>query len=460
MLRSVLGFALVASLSLPALAATRTVGNGKEFAAPCAAIAAADAGDVIEIDAGTYARDMCAINKRGLTLRGVGGRPIVDAQGGGFGGKGIWVVSADDVTIENLELRNAAVPDKNGAGIRQEGANLTVRDVVFRDNQNGILAGDNPNSTITIEGCEFVGNGAGDGQSHNLYINHVQKLVFRGNWTHQAKVGHLLKSRAAESLIEANRITGEEGTSSYELEFPNGGFTIVRGNVIEQGPNTENPAILSYGAEGAHARNPSHDLIVSHNTFVNHRNGSTTFVRVADAMLDGELHILNNIFSGSGTVSNATVTEIGSCTTPTFVDAVSFDFHQAAGSACLDNGSADLDERARPTLQYVHPTSTEGRVFVGAPDPGAFELGGGVPPGSSSSGGSSSGGTAPGGSSSGATGSSGALGASGSSGASGDAAADDDTEGDDGCGCHTSSSPVSGLMLFFGALLLLRRRPS
>src|SRR5450432_1944974 len=138
-------------------AATRAVGPGKTYAKPCAAIAAAQDGDLIEIDAGTYAGDVCAIARSGLTLRGVGGRAHLDAAGAAYGGKGTWVIQGANTTVENLELSGAKVPDMNGAGIRQEGAGLVVRNCYFHDNEDGILSGGG--GDIVIEGSEFANNG-------------------------------------------------------------------------------------------------------------------------------------------------------------------------------------------------------------------------------------------------------------------------------------------------------------
>src|SRR6185436_16623544 len=138
--------------------ATRTVGPGKTYAKPCAAIAAAQDSDVIEIDAaGDYAGDVCAIARSNLTLRGVGGRAHIDAAGKAYGGKGIWVIQGANTTVENIELSGAKVPDLNGAGIRQEGAGLVVRNCVFHDNEDGILSGSG--GEILIEGSEFANNG-------------------------------------------------------------------------------------------------------------------------------------------------------------------------------------------------------------------------------------------------------------------------------------------------------------
>src|SRR5687767_9999190 len=64
-----LAIALVPAASL---GATLQVGPGKTYAKPCAAFAAAADGDTIEIDAGRYDGDVCAIARNDLTIRGVG----------------------------------------------------------------------------------------------------------------------------------------------------------------------------------------------------------------------------------------------------------------------------------------------------------------------------------------------------------------------------------------------------
>src|SRR4051812_20893380 len=73
---------LLASAFGSATAATLTVGPGKTYAAPCAAIVRAAAGDIIEITGGTtYSGDVCTVAASNLTIRGVNGRPRIDAAG-------------------------------------------------------------------------------------------------------------------------------------------------------------------------------------------------------------------------------------------------------------------------------------------------------------------------------------------------------------------------------------------
>ncbi|HST77601.1 MAG TPA: right-handed parallel beta-helix repeat-containing protein, partial [Verrucomicrobiae bacterium] len=205
------------------LGATLQVGPGKQYAKPCDAIAAASAGDTIEIDSSVvYSGDVCGWTTDNLTIRGVGGgRAHIDAAGLNSQGKGTWVISGKNTVIENIEFSGAAVPDQNGAGIRAQGDNLTIRNCYFHDNQEGILTDASATSTILIEFSEFGHNGFGDGQSHNLYIGNIAKLIFRYNYSHHANVGHLLKSRAAQNVITYNRLSDEAtGNSSYQIDLP------------------------------------------------------------------------------------------------------------------------------------------------------------------------------------------------------------------------------------------------
>src|SRR6202162_2075394 len=106
-------------VSATANAAVLQVGPGKPFATPCAAIAAASDGDIIQIDTSiTYSGDVCAWSTNNLTITEVGGgRAVVNAAGRNSQGKAIWVIQGNNTTVENIEFTGATVPDLNGAGI-------------------------------------------------------------------------------------------------------------------------------------------------------------------------------------------------------------------------------------------------------------------------------------------------------------------------------------------------------
>jgi Abnormal spindle-like microcephaly-assoc'd, ASPM-SPD-2-Hydin len=380
-----LSFAILAfaALSLPARAAILQVGPGKQFATPCAAIAAAAAGDTIQIDSSiAYVGDVCAWATPNLTLQGVGGaRAHIDAGGLNSQGKAIWVISGANTTVENIEFSGATVPDHNGAGIRQQADNLTVRNCYFHDNEEGILTDASLTSTITIEFTEFGFNGFGDGQSHNVYIGNIGTLIFRYNYSHHAKIGHLLKTRAAQNFIVYNRLSDEAtGTSSYQIDIPNGGLSYVIGNVIEQGPLNDTSTFIAYLEEGTNPGNPSERLFVINNTFANDASSGTF---ISPALGAAPVVIKNNIFFGPGTITNQTsaIQANNFSGNAGFVNSAGYDYHLTSGSAAI-NAGADPGSNGTfslsPVFEYVHPACAEGRTLVGTLDIGAYEFNGGT----------------------------------------------------------------------------------
>lgn len=225
------------------------VGIGQQYATIAAAVAASRDGDTIRVRAGTYTNDFAAINTR-VAIEAVDGMAKIVATESPPDGKAIFTTNAD-VTFRGLEIAGAAVRDNNGAAIRHQAGNLVVEGCYIHDNQDGILAASNPTGTILITGSEFGHNGAGDGKSHNIYVNKIAQLTIRDSYFHDAVVGHEIKSRAANTVIENNRIfSNATGTGSYNIDLPDGGVAVVRGNVIEKGPLAQNTAMVHFGGEG------------------------------------------------------------------------------------------------------------------------------------------------------------------------------------------------------------------
>lgn len=355
-------------------ARTLRVGPGEKLTLPSEAAAKARTGDVIEIAAGLYAGDAAVWRASRLTLRGMGGRAHLRADGHDAEGKAIWVVKGDDTLIENIEFSGAAVSDGNGAGVRAEGRNLTVRNCFFHDNENGILGGV---GDVLIEGTEFAHNGAGDGYTHNIYVGaRADRFILRASYSHHARVGHNVKSRARENHILYNRITDEgDGESSYSIDLPEGGRSYVIGNVIQQGPATKNNAILVYGEEGIAADRDA-GLFVVNNTFVNDSDRGRFIAVSAKA---GRARVANNLVVGPGTFVSGSVDETSNVVTreARFVDRERYDYRlqpdSPAVNAGTDPGMADAVPLL-PAAQYRHPTGEVPRRIVGAPDAGAFEL--------------------------------------------------------------------------------------
>ncbi len=350
------------------------VGPGREYSKPSAAAQVAVDGDTIDIDAGLYAGDVTVWTQNNLVIRGVGGRAHLRADGENAQGKGIWVIKGSNTTIEYIEFSGVTVPDQNGAGIRQEGPGLIVRYCSFYDNENGILGPDGPGEVL-IEYCEFANNGFGDGYSHNMYILHASKFTLRYCYVHHAKIGHNVKSRAAENFILYNRIMDEStGTASYAIDLPNGGTSYITGNLIQQGPNNDNSTIVSYGAEGL--SNSNNQLYVINNTIVNDDN-SGTFIYVRSGT--DPVKVVNNLFVGPGNVLSGAGDLVNNVTTtdPKLVNMAAYDYHLTADSPANDAGSDPglaNGLNLAPVWQYVHPASAEPRCVDSQIDVGAYEL--------------------------------------------------------------------------------------
>lgn len=271
------------------------VGPGQAYAKPSAAAAAAQSGDVIRIAKGDYHGDVATWTDNDLTICGVGGRARLFAAGKSAQGKAIWVVSGHNITIDSVEFHQAKVKDKNGAGIRAEHTGkLIVRNSGFYDNQTGIL-GAKGAAEVEIEASEFARSGHGDGYSHNLYIGNTARLTVRSSYFHEAKVGHNLKSRAAVNIIENSYfLDGPGGASSYQVDFPDGGDVLLRGNMFYKSPKAQNPTAISYMAERSSWS--TNRLVLRHNTVVMTRPGGY-FVRAPGST--SSVVFTGNVFAGT-----------------------------------------------------------------------------------------------------------------------------------------------------------------
>ena len=229
-----------------------TVGPGQQFSTIEAAVAAAGSGDTIDVQAGIYTNDFVSIFQN-LTLQAIGGpvqmvettqppngKAIIDEGGAGI-----------SVTINGFDISGVTVPDGNGAAVRYEGGALTLNNDYFHNNQDGLLGAADPNGTITINNSEFAFNGTGDGKTHDIYVGNIDTLNINDSYFHDANVGHEIKSRAADNIITNSRIFDLQSSASYSIDLPNGGNATISNDVIEQGPNTQNPNIIAYGEEGA-----------------------------------------------------------------------------------------------------------------------------------------------------------------------------------------------------------------
>jgi hypothetical protein len=317
-------------------AATLTVSPGGQYPTVCSAVSAAQNGDTVLIEANheipyiappdpnhSDGRTDCVVNQNYLTIRGIHGRPILDAGPDAFAQgtyvqKGILVLNGHDIVVDNLELRNAGAlvnPNNSDAsGIRIQdgtnaapsGGNITISRCYIHNNDQGVLSGNSgpgvgqwfsPNPFITFQLDDFYDNGDGSGSTHNMYIGFdgFVKLHFtlKNSKSRDAYVGHDVKTRAPFNYILNNQISDKVGDTSYELDFPLGGTTYVQNNLIYSSainPDLGNNNLMIFAdifdnaASDPEYAVPNQDLHFTNNIVVdNNPSSSNAFVNVSCA---------------------------------------------------------------------------------------------------------------------------------------------------------------------------------
>ena len=236
-------------------------------------------GGIIRLEPGIYTEG--AILKKGKDGVLISGAPGVVFDGAVVGAKGTFVIQSDNVTIDSIECRNVAVRDRNGACVRLESGNLTLKNVNFSDNENGLLTWNQANK-ILIEDSVFEGNGKA-GRAHGLYISGAQQLIVRRSRIVGSKdEGHGIKARTRYLLVENSVVASLEGNDSYLIDIPNGGTAVIRNSLLVEGANTANWFIMSYGVEGG--RYDKNSLKLEKNIIVTDREGGSEFINLADGM--------------------------------------------------------------------------------------------------------------------------------------------------------------------------------
>lgn len=282
-------------------ATTWRVGPERAMKLPSEAARLARSGDTVEIDAGLYLNDYAAWNQKNLTIRGMGGMAHLQSTELIPNGKAIWIVSGNNTVIENVEFSGARVEDTNGAGIRHEAGNLSLRNTFFHHNEFSILTGADPKASLDIQSSRFWFQKRSKTFSHGIYVGALKRFTLMGSHIKGTDRGHQLKSRALENYILYNRIEDvPEGTASRLVDLPNCGLSFIIGNDLQQSLTTQNGDAIGYGAEGCEGRSErQRRLFVVNNTFVNEawngtlvKNHAKGDVLVANNLIFGRAHVL------------------------------------------------------------------------------------------------------------------------------------------------------------------------
>jgi hypothetical protein len=319
---NILLFAIIILCYTNANATVWNIGASRIYTLPSQVKALVKDGDTIYIDGGIYANDATKWVNKNLKFIGLGAsnnRTILRYTGDIPNGKGIFVFelpgTSDNPYLENIVFDGAQVSDANGgngAGIRFQSNNITIKNCKFINCQNGILEGHGnvTTSNVIISNSEFQNNGyqlpndaTFSGYAHHIYISaSADTLIVKNCYFHKPRgQANSLKTRAQRSYILYNLIDEEDiGYGSWELNIAQGGLNVIMGNVFIQGTSGANHGIISYDA----ASNPLEDFYFINNTVINKFVGNNRYFNVSPTTGINTFKIYNNIFASTNGAIN------------------------------------------------------------------------------------------------------------------------------------------------------------
>jgi hypothetical protein len=165
--------------------------------------------------------------------------------------KAALVLTGNNVLVENIECRNIQVSDNNGACIRFEGANLTVRNLYAHDSQSGVMTNNNA-GIVKIEHSIFErlgGKAQGAGYAHALYIKADELIFYKSKIISTKGEGSGIKSRSKKVVIDSSLLASMDAMDSRLVDMANYGELIIKNSVLQQGSHTSNSQLLAYGLE-------------------------------------------------------------------------------------------------------------------------------------------------------------------------------------------------------------------
>lgn len=209
----------------------------------------------------------CAVINKPLTLRGIQGPDGKRAHlaGGACAGKAALVTAAAGIVVEGLEISNIEVGDGNGACVRFDPGTRdpTLRDIYCHDNQEGLIG--QIRGRLLVEDSTFEANGFGEGQAHSMYIGGDEALIRRTRILATRNAGHSLKSGMQTLTVENSVLAALNSRNSRAVDIYGGGTVVLRGNVLQQGPQSDNSQVIGLAMEPNRLLPSGHSLLMEDN---------------------------------------------------------------------------------------------------------------------------------------------------------------------------------------------------
>lgn len=246
----------------------------------------------------------CAVINKPLKLVGQTSPEGIRARlsGGVCWGKGPLVTLGENIVIENIEIFDVTVPSGNGSCVRIDPGtkNLTLRNIHCHNAQIGILG--SADGILLIEDSTIEQTAPSHTLSHGVYlIKGEEAIIRRSKILSTNNRGHTLKSGFQKLTVEDSILAGLKANNSRAIDAFGGGELILRNNVIEQGPSSDNRDVIGYGLEPNRMVSSGHKITLERNWFIfdDPDRFRVTLIRGQDL---GPVIVQNNYFVGIGVI--------------------------------------------------------------------------------------------------------------------------------------------------------------
>lgn len=213
-----LAFALGAFLVMSSRSDAGVIIVPDDNPSPRDAVANAAAGDTVQIRPGTYDEGIKVDhNQHGLTIEGLGGRPVLRPDAGD---DGVRIKGVNGVTVRGLEVQGGQ------RAVRSDGGNqLTVDDVVATGNKEGVRI--KIGNGHVVENCVLSGATGGRG----IRLDLTGGAVVSGNTISDNRKEGIRATKTVGSTLQNNTITGHAADG---IRLKGGSLNVLDGNTSNQ----------------------------------------------------------------------------------------------------------------------------------------------------------------------------------------------------------------------------------
>jgi parallel beta-helix repeat protein len=355
------------------------------------------AGDDVTVRAGTYSGGLNLINRTGgtqsapitftaepgVTVTGVGTGSNASMAAINLENAGGWYVIQGFKVVGNSSMQRAAIRVASTTNTVVRNNNVSgAFDGIFASRSDGVVVENNVCANATDE--------------HGIYVNGSRNYVIRGNTTYGSNWDgiHVNISDGVNTVNDGGLIEGNKsyGNALAGIDVDGATNLTIRNNIVY---DNWKHGITVYNAN----QNPtpvSQNVTVVNNTLANNdmyglqvqsgnAGGMTIFNNAITGNGSGSINMIGslpssfksdyNVLSDKRTTGQDSHSPLSSSST-LFVNPGGGDFHLKSGVVAIDAGTASLNGRSAPTIDFDKAARPQGNGY----DVGADEVGSSTPP--------------------------------------------------------------------------------